>query len=283
MRTRASGTFCAVLLVVALGAIAAPAWAGNGNGNGNGNGSGNGTGKPDAAAAQSQPPASPGNSGNAPGQEKKAGEDAKPDQGNGGPAQANPQQQSSSGPSQGVKPSNSTAKDTNAPAGSNRTKRYGNGHTAGQIAIQNGYPSSGNLHGPGNSQPHKVTTCGHRHGVDVHALKSHPAGGCGATQRPPTHVPSTPEPPVVVTPHDPAVTPSVPSSRPRPAHDPGGRSSAAVAGRAGGHAFSGALAATGVATATLPFTGFPLWAAVLAAAILIGAGLALRRLASARN
>src|SRR5437868_5524786 len=122
MGTRASGTFCAVVLAIALGALASPAWAGNGNGNGNSNGNGNG--KPDAvAASQSQPAASPGNSGNAPGQEKKNGRDAKPDHDNGGPAPATTQP--SAGPTQGVKPSNSTAKNTNAPAGSNRTKRYG--------------------------------------------------------------------------------------------------------------------------------------------------------------
>ena len=282
MGTRASGTFCAVVLAIALGAIASPAWAGNGNGNGNGNSNGNGNGKPDAvAASQSQPAASPGNSGNAPGQEKKNGRDAKPDHGNGGPAPATTQP--SAGPTQGVKSSNSTAKNTNAPAGSNRTKRYGNGHTAGQIAIQNGYPSSGNLHGPGNSQPHKVTTCGHRHGVDVHALKSHPATGCGTPQRPPAHVPSTPEPPVVVvTPHDPPATPSVPSSP--PAHDPGKGSGTAVAATASGETLSGVLATTNaVGNATLPFTGFPLWAAILAATILIGTGLTIRRLARARD
>jgi hypothetical protein len=267
----ASGTLCAVLLIVALSVIAAPAWAGNGHGNGNGNSNG----AADAAAPQSQPAVSPGNSGNAPGQEKKDGQDPKPDHGNGSSAPAPPS--ASSGPTQGVKPSNSTAHNTNAPAGSNKTKEYGNGKTAGQIAIQHGYPSSGNLHGPGNSQPHKVTTCGHRHGVDVHALKSHPASGCETPQRPPTHVPSTPEPPVVVTPHDPSVPPST------PAHHSGQRSGTAVAARAGGHAFSGALAATGVAHATLPFTGFPLWAAVLAAAILIGTGLTVRRLARTKS
>jgi hypothetical protein len=45
---------------------------------------------------------------------------------------------------------------------------------------------------------------------------------------------------------------------------------------------SGALGAT-VEAATLPFTGFPLWAAVLAAAVLVGTGLILRRLARARS
>jgi hypothetical protein len=278
MSKSASGTLCAVLLVVALSAIASPAWAGNGHGNGSGNGNGNGNGASDAAAPQSQPASSPGNSGSAPGQGKKDGEDAKPDHGNGASAQpAAP----ATGPTQGVKPGNSTAHNTNAPAGSDQTKKYGNGKTAGQIAIQNGYPSSGNLHGPGNSQPHKVTTCGHRHGVDVHALKSHPGRSCGTPEPPrPPHVPTGPPtpsgPPVVpVTPHGPSTPPA------KPTHDPGHGSSSVVATETASGDGSDALGAT-VEQATLPFTGFPLWAAVLAAAILIGVGLTLRRLARTR-
>src|SRR5258705_13057093 len=77
----------------------------------------------------------------------------------------------------GVKPSNDTQKDTHAPAGSNQTKLYGNGDTAGQIAIENGATATTVLHGPGNSQPHKVAGCtGHE--VDVHALKSHSGDSC---------------------------------------------------------------------------------------------------------
>lgn len=279
MSKSASGTVCAVLLVVALSAIASPAWAGNGHGNGNGNGNGSGNGAADAAAPQSQPAASPGNSGDAPGQEKKDSQDEQPDHGNGAstPAPSAP----SAGPTQGVKPANSTAHNTNAAAGSNRTKKYGNGKTAGQIAIQHRYPSSGNLHGPGNSQPHKVTTCGHRHGVDVHALKSHPARSCDTPEPPrPPHVlePPTPSAPPVApgTPHGPPAPPT------KPTHDPDHGSSSAVATETAGSHASGALDAT-VEQATLPFTGFPLWAAVLAAAILLGAGMTLRRLARTRG
>jgi hypothetical protein len=268
----ASGTVCAVLLVIALSAIASPAWAGNGHGNGNGNGNS----ASDDTATQSQPAASPGNSGNAPGQEKKDGEDAKPDHGNGAPSSA--PTASSTGSTEGVKPSNSTAHNTNAPAGSDKTKKYGNGKTAGQIAIQNGYPSSGNLHGPGNSQPHKVTTCGHRHEVDVHALKSHPGLSCDTPEPPrPPHAPETPPsgPPAgPVAPHDPSTPPS------KPTHDMG-QSSTAVTRVSAGGSESAALGAT-VEHATLPFTGFPLWAAVFAAAILVGTGLTLRRLARTR-
>ena len=80
----------------------------------------------------------------------------------------------------GVKPSSTTnvtpGHDTHALASSNQTKLYGNGQTAGQIATQARFGSA-TLHGPGNSQPHKVL-CG-PHEVDVHALKAH-AAKCAA-------------------------------------------------------------------------------------------------------
>src|SRR5258708_23587931 len=58
--------------------------------------------------------------------------------------------------STGVKPSNNTSKNTHAAAGSNKTKQYGNGTTAGQIATSRGASPDTDLYGPGNSQPHKV-------------------------------------------------------------------------------------------------------------------------------
>jgi hypothetical protein len=87
---------------------------------------------------------------------------------------------------QGVKPSQSTTAqhNTNAPAASTQTKLYGNGNTAGQIAMQNGASATAVLHGPGNSQPHKTTGCAGRHEVDVHALKSHGGGGCATAPTP---------------------------------------------------------------------------------------------------
>src|SRR5438552_5274108 len=93
------------------------------------------------------------------------------------PASTTVQAQTSA--SAGVKPSSLTtvvAHNTVAPASSNRTKLYGNGKTAGQIATQAGFGSA-MLFGPGNSQPHK-TNCG-PHAVDVHALKAH-AAACAA-------------------------------------------------------------------------------------------------------
>lgn len=83
------------------------------------------------------------------------------------------------GNSVGVKSSSTTHFNTHAAAGSNGTKAYGNGSTAGQIAEQYGAGASADLYGPGNSQPHKTSVCGGKaHLVDVHALKAH--GGAGS-------------------------------------------------------------------------------------------------------
>jgi len=75
-----------------------------------------------------------------------------------------------------------TAHNTTAAASSTKTKLYGNGQTAGQIAQRYGASPSATLYGPGNSQPHK-TGCG-THQVDVHALKAH--GGSTCAKTPPT-------------------------------------------------------------------------------------------------
>jgi hypothetical protein len=99
------------------------------------------------------------------------------------PGQAK-QQSTTSTTAVGVKPSSTTQHNTHAAAGSNNTKLYGNGKTAGQIAQQNGASPTTDLYGPGNSQPHKVLVCsknGKSHYVDVHALKSHQASSCPAS------------------------------------------------------------------------------------------------------
>jgi hypothetical protein len=80
--------------------------------------------------------------------------------------------------SAGVKPSATTTHNTNAMAASTRTKVYGNGKTAGQIAMQSGAGPTTNLYGPGNSQPHKPVCPGGKPTFDVHALKAH--GGVAA-------------------------------------------------------------------------------------------------------
>jgi len=89
--------------------------------------------------------------------------------------------QSSSDSQAGIKPSNTTDKNTSCTSGggtgssatchsdksdkSDASKRYGNGKTAAQIANGKGAPSGTPITGPGNSQPHKI--CGR----DVHAYK----------------------------------------------------------------------------------------------------------------
>jgi hypothetical protein len=266
IRLRLAGT---CVLVVGIFAFTGSALADNGHGNDNG-------------GATS---AAPGNSGNAPGQVKKDTP---------APAAAPTVQSAtttttttttsadpSAGPTVGVKPANDTAHDTHAPAASTSTKQYGNGQTAGAIAIKHGASPPTPLHGPGNSQPHKAAPCGGRHEVDVHALKAHHAGECGGTPTPhPTPSPS-PTPPA----HGPANSPT-PDSKPAsdPA-DPGRHGSArpvqqTVAHGHRGSGSSGVLSAT-QRTAELPFTGQSLWLAVLAGLVMLGAGLALRQIRTA--
>ena len=156
MRHRLVATTTATL-VLALAGFTGTSLAGNGNGNGNGNGGGN---------SQSSQPSQPSH----PAQSNKPA-----------PAPTQPAPTTNDN-STGVKPSSSTNTDpghnSSAPASSNKTKQYGNGKTAGQIATAAGAGDK-TLHGPGNSQPHKTTACGHSHDVDVHALKS-AAGKCGS-------------------------------------------------------------------------------------------------------
>lgn len=260
------------VLVLGVLAFAGSALAGSGNGNGNGNGSGGGN--------PSQSDAAPGNSGSAPGQEKK---DAAPEPAPTAATTTTVAEQSSA-PTAGVQPSNTTAHDTHAAASSNQTKKYGNGQTAGAIAQKNGASGNTVLHGPGNSQPHKAAPCSGGHEVDVHALKSHSRSrSCGTPTPAPSPTP-TPTPP-------PGHTTTTSEQQPpaRPGSDPG---SPPAGSKAAGHEESssasdaesqGILAATGRIgrAATLPFTGAPLWAIALFGLMLIGAGLALRQIRTA--
>lgn len=198
--------------------------------------------------------------------------------------------------SHGVKPSNITKHDTYATASSDQTKLYGNGKTAGQIAVSAGASGDTVLHGPGNSQPHK-TMCG-GHEVDVHAL-AHKLAKCGAAPAVVT--------PAAVTPA--AVTPSAPTVAKTAVVTVTVTKPAVVAAAAAVHAAkptkpvaAGAVkgahatlkptakpvgAVLGKTTrlgstagsSTLPFTGLPLWIFALAAASLLGIGLATRRAA----
>lgn len=203
----------------------------------------------------------------------------------------------------GVKPSATTQHDTSAPASSNRTKLYGNGKTAGQIATAAGYGSA-TLHGPGNSQPHKVLCGGHE--VDVHALKAK-GSKCG-TAAPPapkaaarvevtvaaaaTTTTAAPAPAPTPAPAPaPVTTAPAPAPTPAPTKTAAGVKGASVVVtkpkpkvhtvhtvRAAPR--SGVLGATATITrhgGTLPFTGLSLWLFALAGAGLLTAGLALAR------
>ena len=183
-----------------------------------------------------------------------------------------------------MKPASDTEKDTHEAASSDKTKQYGNGKTAGQIAVQNGAPAGTILHGPGNSQPHKAAPCSGGHEVDVHALKGKRlAKLCG---------PASP-----------------PGSNPGPGCEPGWqleRKRRLAVGRQhgrSGHQSTGPVAcrsglqldglrragirgiggsprprqALPVRAGSLPFTGFPLWIALLVGVGLILAGLWLVR------
>jgi hypothetical protein len=148
---------CAVLIGVALACgslVGIAAAAGNPHGT--------------PGQAQPAPAAQPAATSQPPGQAKKQDQAA---------ANAQP---TTADNSTGIKPSSTTLHTTWAAAGSNKTKQYGNGKTAGQIAMQHGASADTQLYGPGNSQPHKVAPCvnGKTHYVDVHALKAHAAGAC---------------------------------------------------------------------------------------------------------
>jgi len=118
-------------------------------------------------------------------------------------AQSSASVQASSSTQAGVKPSSTTSHWTHCTtggtasaatctatqgtpnAGSDVSKRYGNGKTAAQIAVGRGAPAGTLITGPGNSQPHKVSDCRHKSnpsgGVDVHAIKHY---GTSCTDRP---------------------------------------------------------------------------------------------------
>jgi hypothetical protein len=280
MKLRLTGTLVLVLGIAAL--ASASAYAGNGHGNGNGNDNGNGGGPAAAVGALTDH----GNSANAPGHQKADEAQA--------PAVSAPSttvaDTTSTTAQDGVKPANDTAHDTHAAASSDETKLYGNGKTAGQIAIQNGAAGSTRLHGPGNSQPHKAAPCSGGHEVDVHALKGKRQGSCGTPSDPDpgpnptpdpghTHDPgqgpssnptNTPSPTPVTTPAASGMIPGVVSEGGKTGDPktPAKRHSGAAAGVLG---FAQGAAVRG----TLPFTGADLWSTVFVAVALILIGLAL--------
>jgi hypothetical protein len=164
-----------VCALVGTGLLAGAAAAGNPNGTAPGQ------------AKQTQSTSSGNGKSTAPGQAKKASNTSKSDKTKTSSGKAHQANSSSSNSSVGVKPSSTTQHNTHAAAGSNQTKLYGNGKTAGQIAQENGASPTTDLYGPGNSQPHKVAVCsknGKTHYVDVHALKAHSSSSCtsGSTE-----------------------------------------------------------------------------------------------------
>jgi hypothetical protein len=171
------------------------------------------------------------------------------------------------------------------------SKRYGNGKTAAQIAVSRG-GSGYQLTGPGNSQPHKVWVCGKKNnksgGVDVHAVKSYANLSCTHTQTAAATTQScgttsTCSNTAAVAPVTPAASPVVQSSAPVTQGSPVTNSTGGVLGaqitltppQPARHGVLGAV--THLSGATLPFTGFPLWFAVVIALALILGGTALRR------
>jgi len=270
MSMRLASTF---VLVLGIAVFADSALAGNGQGNGNGN-------TPAAAASVGGQDSSPGNSANAPGQAKK---DA-------GPASSEPAApadvggtEASSPAADGVKPSSESDHDTHEAASSDRTKQYGNGRTAGEIAIQHGAAPSAILHGPGNSQPHKAAPCSGGHEIDVHALKGKGhRGSCGPTPSPPSKpVPTgNPETNRSSDPRAAGGDPARPSETTPQPKQPSPKGP--VSPSSGVEASSGVLAATqSLGRGTLPFTGIPLWLVAMGAVALIVVGLGLRRQAAA--
>jgi hypothetical protein len=162
------------------------------------------------------------------------------------------------------------------------SKRYGNDETAAQIANGNGAPAGTPVYGPGNSQPHKVTDCKHKHAVDVHAVKSYSSAACtqesgvsASTNGSTSNTSNTAAPVTVV---GGVAGTSITSASPT-THYGGvlGATASASNGNAGGP--QGGVLGTiqAVGGGSLPFTGFPLWLAVVAALAVIALGLALRR------
>ena len=288
-----------IALVLGLALFAGTAIAGNGNGNGNGNGKAPSADSTAAASANSHTPPGQEKKQDATQQQSSTTDSSSQQQSqNNGQAKkadsssttssssSNPSNASINDSQPGVKPGSGTTHQTNcgpvtgsgtstgcAAIGSNVaskgdvSKRYGNGKTAAQIASSRGASAAGNvtIYGPGNSQPHKVVTCGHKHAVDVHAVKSYSSTNCQASTTPTgTTTQST-------TTMQTGTTQTVTTGS-------GVLGAQATLTQPKTHQAGGVLgAATRVAGTTLPFTGLQLWMAVLVAALLVAAGYVIRR------
>ena len=289
MTKRIASLMSTVLLAAGIAAFTGSALADNGNGNGNSG-------------------AAPGDSANAPGQVKKDSATATTQASVSTQASAGGSADQNAGAEAGAKPTSATAKGnkptmctTGGGTGSSATctssgataataqtaakpdssKRYGSGDTAAQIANSRGAPAGTPVKGPGNSQPHKVLDCKRNHWVDVHAVKSYSTISClqggttagttgsatvgasvsGGTNS--TSATSTPSSNAGTTTHGNSTV--------------GGVLGVTASGGKGAPAGGVLGAIESVGSGVLPFTGFPLWVVVLAAAALMAFGLALRR------
>jgi hypothetical protein len=262
-----------------------------------------------AGSALAAPPSTP------PGQEKKAekqaeqaaaaSQSAPAEQNQGQEQKAENAEQASNGinaTSAGVKPSNSTEKNTwcktggsgasttctRNPHGTNppdSSKRYGNGQTAAQIATSHGAPAGTDVYGPGNSQPHKV--CGKNgHFIDVHAVKTYVGVDCSATASATQTTSGVSRTSSTSTGNSTGAAASTSQTGATPTTsatggvagvsvEAGSPQSGGSKGEVGG--VLGAFGVAGVAGGALPFTGFPLWLVILTAIALIAVGWTLHR------
>src|SRR3954453_16998548 len=168
----------AATLVLALAAFTGTSLAGNGQGNG---------GKRDQSSQEAESPATTSSTTSSTQTQSQSTSQGHHGKGSGSKqSDTSPSAPATGGDnSHGVKPSNSTKHDTYAKASSDKTKQYGNGKTAGQIATKSGHGNEP-LHGPGNSQPHKTAACPGGHDVDVHALKNK-GSKCGSSSKSEDH------------------------------------------------------------------------------------------------
>ena len=297
MTKRIASLTSMILLALGIAAFTGSALAGNGNGNGKGSTRAD---TQTASATESASQAAAGNSANAPGQLKQdsvwtqASGGGSADQNAGAEAGAKP----TSATAKGNKPtscttgggtgssatctsSSSTAATAQTAAKPDASKRYGNSQTAAQIANSRGAPAGTEVYGPGNSQPHKVLDCKRNHFVDVHAVKSYSTTSCTQGGTTGTTTVATAGATVSGGTKGTSLTGTSSSSAGEAAH---GNSAAAggvlgsTASGSNGMPAGGVLGAiASVGSGVLPFTGFPLWIVVLAGAVLVAFGLALRR------
>lgn len=229
------------------------------------------------SALAAPPGEPPGNSGTAPGQEKKA----EPAQPAATPAPS-PAQGKATAPGQ-QKKAEKAAGNSSTPTASTRWYNAQHKPKKNVPPAAGSIPESSSGPGPGNSGYHKYTVChnGHAITVDVHSAKAHvdahgdsflPYGTKGKAACSPASSTSSASPAASSSPM--AVSASAAGSS-QSAHAAGGvagvEHTASPSGEAGGVA--GAFATIGnVAAGSLPFTGFPLWAVVLIglAAVAIG-------------